>query len=60
MRRRLALGRKPSFRDFKSFGKSHPSRFIEHRRNERFVRAIERGETEGAMIRRGLLNRLRP
>lgn len=57
MRRRLSKGGKPSLRDFKKHGRTSPRDFVEKRLNQRFVRAIDRGERREAIVRRGLMNR---
>jgi len=59
MRRTLNAGDKPSLLDFRTFGRARPENFIQARLNKRFRRAIDKGETQRSLARRGFFGSLK-
>jgi hypothetical protein len=59
MRRSLAAGGKPSLLDFRSLKRAGVLPFKERRINQRFKRAVRRGETQRSLARRGFFGSLK-
>ena len=59
MQRLLNAGGKPSLRDFPSFGHVRRDDFIENRKFQHLRRAINRGEKQRSLARRGFFGSLK-